>query len=90
MGIIFINHREVWLPKSAFFAIADDILLFLKAKVDDNVYNQMVGSVNGIQQLDLEDIERNIIEPLFNMLKEMAKQYDSLKPYIDTMIDEEL
>ena len=87
MGVIFINHREIWLPKSVFFAIADDVLAFLKAKIDEKAYTQIVGTTYGIEQLDLSDLDDNIIKQILNIAKQNGNKYPELTPYMENIIN---
>lgn len=87
MGVVFINNREIWMPKSAFFAIADDVLPFLKSKIDEKDYAQIAGSANSIEQLDLDDLDNDVIKQLFDVLKKTGEKYVALKPHIEKILN---
>lgn len=87
MGVIFINNREIWLPKSVFFAITDDVLDFLKTKIDERTYTQIAGTANGVEQLDLSDLDNNLIKQILDIAKQNGDKYDELKPYMEKLMN---
>lgn len=87
MGVIFINNREIWLPKSVFFAITDDVLDFLKTKIDEKTYTQIAGTANGVEQLDLSDLDNNLIKQIFDIAKQNGDKYGELKPYMEKLMN---
>ncbi|MDO4700870.1 MAG: hypothetical protein Q4A69_09355 [Moraxella sp.] len=87
MGVIFINNREIWLPKSVFFAITDDVLDFLKTKIDEKTYTQIAGTANGVEQLDLSDLDNNLIKQILDIAKQNGDKYGELKPYMEKLMN---
>lgn len=87
MGVIFINNREIWLPKSVFFAITDDVLDFLKTKIDERTYTQIAGTANGVEQLDLSDLDNNLIKQILDIAKQNGNKYGELKPYMEKLMN---
>lgn len=84
--VIYINNRVIWLPKSAFFRVVDAVLPVLKTSLDDDSYHQIAGVCNGLNQLDLEDLDSQTLTQVNHAIQSAVDEHIELKNFADELI----